>query len=609
MRKRVLAAVVGVVLVSLCASCTNTSTPTTAAVVKGSAIDAASGGVLAGIRIAAVSAGSNSDGTIPVGTPEATTAADGTFRIENAPEGKVDLVVRPPQMSDPTQGYSATRVRLSLSEAAETSVTIRLLPVTVSVLSIGIEPAAVVLSSDSAKQFTADLVVSSGSGYSPTWTVEGAIGTIDASGSFLAGGSGEGLVRATLGSSSATTTVSVTNCVIATEPDYIRPGDQASSTGSGSEAVEVIIGYHAGASGASARADTWSAVDTSGGYVVANLAIANAALAVVPADQIETLKSDWRVAYIEPNSAVSLPPTVAPSAAIRATEGLSWNIEAIRADEALQIDPTTFRVLARWAGDGVRVGVVDTGISDSHGDLEVAGGTNIINPRASWRDDNGHGTFASGIIGARDNGVGIIGIAPHCDLYAVKVLDLSGNGTISDVISGIEWCVEHGIRVINLSLGITTHSLAVKAACDAAWNGGKGAILVAASGNNEPVVYPANYGSVISVGGTTRFDEVASFSSQGPPVELCGPGENVYSCALDGAYRQDSGTSFAAPHVSGLAALLFSSGRYSDAAHLRQHMRNSVADLGTSGRDEAFGYGRIDAKAAIDSPGCADLLQ
>jgi hypothetical protein len=607
--KRSVLAVVIVVLAMLAVSCGGGSTPTTTAVVKGSAVDAASGAVLAGIRIAAVTAGSSGDGTIPVGTPEATTAADGTFRIEDAPEGKVDLVVRPPQMSDPTQGYSGTRVRLSLSEAAETSVTVRLLPVTVSVLSIGIQPTAVVMSSDSAKQFSADLVTSSGTGYSPTWTVEGAIGTIDAAGNFAAGGSGEGLVRATLGASSATTTVSVTNCVIAAEPDYIRPGDQASSTGTGSEAVEVIVGYHAGASGASARSDTWSAVDTSGGYVVEDLPIANAALAVVPADKIESLRSDWRVAYIEPNSEVHLLDPVSPPAGIRATEGLSWNIENIRADKALQIDPTTFRVLGRWAGDGVRVGVVDTGISDSHGDLVVAGGTNIINPRASWRDDNGHGTFASGIIGARDNGVGIIGIAPHCDLYAVKVLDLSGNGRIDDVISGIQWCVEHGIRVINLSLGITTHSLAVKSACDAAWNGGKGAILAAASGNNEPVVYPANYGSVISVGATTRFDQIAPFSSEGPPVELCAPGESVYSCALDGAYRQDSGTSFAAPHVSGLAALLFSTGRYSDAAHLRQHMRNSIVDLGTPGRDEAFGYGKIDAKAAIDSPGCADLLQ
>ncbi len=613
---RILVVVALIAAVAGLASCGGGgSTPTVHAVVVGSVVNAQTGSVIPGVRVAAVAAGTGTGTTIPVGTPEATSAADGTFRIDTAPEGKVDLVVRPPATVDPTQGYSSTRVRLSLTSAGDTAVTVRLVPSSVSVLSIGVSPAATTLSSDTSRQFTADLVTSAGAGYAPTWTVEGVVGSIDSNGLFTAGVAGEGVIRATLGAVSATTTVSVTDCLIADEPDYIRAGDLQTDW-SGSEAVEVIIGYRPGAG---ARSDAWSAIDLQGGIVTRDLPIANASVATVPADRIEALRGNWRVAYIEPNLRVGLPEDGAEIASsrtnpldlvhLRGEEGVSWNIRNIRADEALELDPNTLAVLGRWAGDAIRVAVVDTGISDSHPDLVVAGGTNILNDRASWRDDNGHGTFASGIIGARDNGVGIIGIAPHSQLYAVKVLDLNGNGTIADVVSGIEWCVAHGIRVINLSLGITSNSPSVKAACDAAWNGGKGAVLVAASGNNEPVVYPANYGSVVSVGATTQSDQIASFSSQGPPVELTAPGQNVYSCALDGAYRQDSGTSFAAPHVSGLAALLFSTGRYSDVAHLRQHMRNAIADLGPSGRDESFGYGKVDCKAAIDSPGCSDVSE
>jgi subtilisin family serine protease len=189
----------------------------------------------------------------------------------------------------------------------------------------------------------------------------------------------------------------------------------------------------------------------------------------------------------------------------------------------------------------------------------------------------------------------------------VKVLDSRGEGRVDDVVAGLEWCVNNGVRVINLSLGVTDHYVTLKNACDMAWAGGEGAVLCAASGNNEPVVYPGNYGSVISVGALDSADAVAAFSSEGPPVELTSPGVEVYSCGLGGTYARNSGTSFSAPHVAGAAALLFSTGRYSDAAHVRQHLRNTAKDLGAPGRDQAYGYGKLDAKKAFDSQGCSDV--
>lgn len=111
------------------------------------------------------------------------------------------------------------------------------------------------------------------------------------------------------------------------------------------------------------------------------------------------------------------------------------------------------------------------------------------------------------------------------------------------------------------------------------------------------------------MGGTDSSDNIGSFSSQGPPVELCAPGVDVYSTGLEGTYVRNTGTSFSAPHVAGAAALLFSTGRYSDAAHVRQHLRNTAHDLGEPGRDETYGYGRVDLLAAWESLGCADVLQ
>ncbi|UCC69770.1 MAG: S8 family peptidase [Armatimonadota bacterium] len=231
---------------------------------------------------------------------------------------------------------------------------------------------------------------------------------------------------------------------------------------------------------------------------------------------------------------------------------LPWGVDRIDADAAWDYS----------LGSGVTVAVIDTGIDGNHPDLAVSGGVNYVSKPAwkpadpnKWDDDSGHGTHVAGIIAALDNEIGVVGVAPEASLYAVKVLDRTGSGYLSDVISGIEWCVTNGIDVANMSLGTDADIQSFRDACNAAAS--SGLRLVAAAGNDGiHVDYPGAYDSVIAVAATDINDNRPSWSSPGPEVEVAAPGVAVYSTWKDAAYDTASGTSMAAPHVSGTLALV-----------------------------------------------------
>ncbi|THF75848.1 S8 family peptidase [Cohnella fermenti] len=210
----------------------------------------------------------------------------------------------------------------------------------------------------------------------------------------------------------------------------------------------------------------------------------------------------------------------------------------------------------RSRGRGVRVAILDTGIA-AHPDLTIAGGTNTIVPGGSYADDNGHGTHVAGIAAATGRGR-ILGNAPRAALYAVKALDRRGEGYISDIVQGIDWCIAHGIRVINMSFGMPGDSQALRAALRRARR--KGIILVASAGNDGRASggldVPARYPETIAVAATTRRNRVASFSSRGKGIDIAAPGVNILSTYLNGTYARMSGTSMSAPHVAGGAVLL-----------------------------------------------------
>jgi len=216
--------------------------------------------------------------------------------------------------------------------------------------------------------------------------------------------------------------------------------------------------------------------------------------------------------------------------------------------------------------------VVDTGIDLTHPDLSVKGGINIINPRKSPADDNGHGTHVAGIIAALDNDFGVVGVAPEASLYAVKVLNRSGIGWTSDIMAGVDWCITEGMDVVNMSLGGGSYISDFQDLCDKAAEAGI-AIVAAAGNEGGAVSYPAAYANVIGVSATDSSDAFASFSNFGIGVDIAAPGVGIYSTYKGGGYTTLSGTSMAAPHVAGTLALslnIFETADYIDGLSVYQ---------------------------------------
>ncbi|PKM69673.1 MAG: peptidase S8/S53 subtilisin kexin sedolisin [Firmicutes bacterium HGW-Firmicutes-19] len=269
-------------------------------------------------------------------------------------------------------------------------------------------------------------------------------------------------------------------------------------------------------------------------------------------------------------------------------DSIEWGIAKVEAPKAWA---------QNFTGAGVKVGIIDTGIA-LHEDLIIAGGANFVDTANSYYDDNGHGTHVAGTIAALDNGLGVIGVAPDVSLYAIKVLNSSGSGYLSDIIEGIDFAINEQLDIINMSLGTSTDSPALHTAVDAAYNAG--ILVVASAGNSgkritsmDNVGYPAKYESAIAVAATDINNDRATFSSTGPAVEVAAPGVSVRSTYLNNGYASMSGTSMAAPHVSGHLALLIQA--FPDKTHteIRGLLQFYVLDLGTAGRDWAYGYGLI----------------
>jgi subtilisin len=167
------------------------------------------------------------------------------------------------------------------------------------------------------------------------------------------------------------------------------------------------------------------------------------------------------------------------------------------------------------------------------------------------------------------NGAGVVGVAPQASLYAAKVLDKNGSGQFSWVIAGIDWCIQHRMHIISMSLGGGSAPTALETICNTAWS--KGVLIVAAAGNSQGgnpvppaasnVGYPGKYRNVIAVSAIDSTNVIAPFSSRGPEVDLCAPGVNILSTIPNGQYGTMSGTSMACPHVSGVAALTWGAHR------------------------------------------------
>ncbi len=269
----------------------------------------------------------------------------------------------------------------------------------------------------------------------------------------------------------------------------------------------------------------------------------------------------------------------------------------------------------------VRLAVVDSGVNahtDFGGRLITGWNTVLDNDVQTTDFDCPHGTHVAGIAGALgNNAAGVAGVNWGVTLQSVKVLT-GCSGVETDCGEGLIWAADNGANICTMSLqyytGIAFFNDAVNYAHDA------GLLLIAATGNNQGrnVAYPAKFENCMGIGATTNEDTIAGFSNYGPEVDVSAPGENVYATYYPNTYAYLSGTSMATPHTSGLASLIWSYNPNLTNEDVRDILMQTADDLGPAGWDERYGWGRINAFAALqlaptgpsepDPIDCADVV-
>ncbi len=350
---------------------------------------------------------------------------------------------------------------------------------------------------------------------------------------------------------------------------------------------------------------------------VKSIKIINAIAARVTPEVIASIAKRPEVSIIEPDEVVSiiddqrLP--IKETKTSGSVQSNTWGVDKIRAPAVWQQGIT---------GKGITVAVVDTGIDSTHPDLDdlddkpstkdpkVVGWIDYVNGRKTPYDDYGHGTHVVGIIsGTGANGVHT-GVAPGTKLIAAKVFDEFGSGYASNVILAFEWAVNNGARVISYSCGEPQHYSPFTIAIDKVV--AAGVIPVVAAGNFGPnsntIDCPGDEINSTTVGATDSSDTIAYFSSRGPVTlngktyikpDVSAPGVDIESTYPGGSYEIASGTSMAAPYVSGTVALMLEKNPALKPSEIKQTLESTAVDLGPAGQDNDYGSGRINAYEAV----------
>ncbi len=293
------------------------------------------------------------------------------------------------------------------------------------------------------------------------------------------------------------------------------------------------------------------------------------------------------------------------TAAILPPQPTPWNIQMVKAPAAWS---------RGFRGQGIKVAVLDTGIAN-HPDLVISGGASFVPSVVSFNDENGHGTHCAGVIGARNNFFGVVGVAPRCSLYGVQVLKHNpatgrASGDTSWILAGMAWARQNGMHVVSMSFGSNSCQSVAYTNAVAILNAA-GITVVCASGNSFGTAYPcvgspANSPGTLAVGAVNSNGVIAPFSSRGTgccgpganPVSLVAPGVSVRSTVLNNAYGNMSGTSMACPHVAGAAALVKQRFPAFTPAQIRAKLMVTASDLGMPGNDPTFGRGLLNCDLA-----------
>lgn len=297
---------------------------------------------------------------------------------------------------------------------------------------------------------------------------------------------------------------------------------------------------------------------------------------------------------------VRLPPVTVEEVSTTLAETVDWGLK-------LGGIPAHWRTTR---GEGVRVAVLDTGIDLGHPDFAgaIEATADFTGSAAGVNDRQGHGTHTAGTVGARQNSVGVVGVAPECRLLVAKVLGDNGAGDARQVAAGIDWAVKQGAEVLSLSLGSPGPSAEIEQALRRAV--GAGCLVVCAAGNDgrpDSVGYPAAWDELaVAVGAVDEAGRLAPFSSLGPEVDVCAPGVNVLSTYPGGGYARLSGTSMATPFVTGVVTLALAKHRLhgggtplDNQRQLIEHLQRTARDAGPTGPDSGYGFGLIDPARVI----------
>ncbi len=349
------------------------------------------------------------------------------------------------------------------------------------------------------------------------------------------------------------------------------------------ERVDVLIGFRR-----TPGPDEEFVVRGAAGRIKEVFDIIPAIAASVPITALQGLRRNPNVTIVEPDAEVF---------ALDAELDNTWGVKKIGGG------------LSSTAGSGIKVAVLDSGVDCTHPELMRSGvticasGWDFINNDSNPADDNGHGTHVAGTIAAAKNASGVVGVAPKVTLYPLKVLGANGSGSYSAVISALQWAQKNGIQMTSNSYGSSTDpGTLVRQAFD---NTATTMLHVVSAGNSgtctgstDTVGYPAKYASVIAVGATSSTNTRPCWSSTGSKVEIAAPGLSIKSTIPGGKYATYSGTSMAAPHVTGVAALVKAANPNLSPGQIRKVLQTTAVDIGTLGKDTAFGYGLVSATGA-----------
>ncbi|NVJ67340.1 MAG: S8 family peptidase [Gammaproteobacteria bacterium] len=371
-----------------------------------------------------------------------------------------------------------------------------------------------------------------------------------------------------------------------------------------------VIEYKPGA-----RDAVIEAVANAGATIKADLVnYESIAIEINSLDSISGLRKNSNIASIEADAIRSFGPVGAKELASHTDDPIanlnpqySYGIHMVQGDE----------LYMAAADSGVKVCVMDTGYDIGHPDLPFANVDGTNDPGAGyWGDyfNHYHGTHVAGTIAAKgDNGIGVVGVIANAEdsvpLFIAKVFDNDGGFAYSSgIVGALDACIEAGANVINMSLGGSLESKLEKRAFERARKNGVLSIAAAGNDGNSTHSYPASYDSVMSVGAVDINKDIADFSQNTSQVEISAPGVQILSTDTraewggneDIAYWVLSGTSMATPHVSGVAALVWSHYPQCSNYDIRTALKNSAEDLGESGNDYAYGAGLVQAKAAYD---------